>query len=270
MQRRSGDGRIQSPEFYSIQTQWLRMVNEYCKRNLTYESDILPAISGCASTFQSFTKDVYLAGTWVSDLPRGLLWSVQDSKPSQSYRAPSWSWASRIWMSEGNWSLIPSTPYSHVLATIKCEQDHLPDVRLCSQNLKTKTTDLFGELCENSSITITGHCVNVHKWKIINEGPSFVLEPHFQQKKEEPERFELPLGSRNEWEDGVYICLFITCLTKHSDATELDKGKPYWGCILRRHRHHSHDGFVRVAMTSFSSKIAKFKQGWEPKTVTIY
>ncbi|PMD37378.1 HET-domain-containing protein, partial [Hyaloscypha variabilis F] len=92
MQQRSGDGWIQRPEFYSIQTQWLRIVNEYCKRLLTYESDTLPALSGCATSFCSFTKDMYLAGIWLSDLSRGLLLSTEDSKPSRSYQAPSWSW----------------------------------------------------------------------------------------------------------------------------------------------------------------------------------
>jgi hypothetical protein len=51
MQQRSGDGLIQRPEFYSIQTQWLHIINEYCKRTLTYESDTLPALSRRATSF---------------------------------------------------------------------------------------------------------------------------------------------------------------------------------------------------------------------------
>ncbi|SMR49415.1 unnamed protein product [Zymoseptoria tritici ST99CH_3D1] len=83
------------------------LVRDYSRRRLTYEDDRLPAISGLASRFETYTKDEYLAGLWKSDLLRGLAWlceeaSVMDKNyalraiPSSepSLPPPSWSWAS--------------------------------------------------------------------------------------------------------------------------------------------------------------------------------
>jgi hypothetical protein len=43
-------------------------------RNLTFQFDVLPAISGMAKLVHQFTGDLYLAGLWKSTLLAGLLW----------------------------------------------------------------------------------------------------------------------------------------------------------------------------------------------------
>jgi hypothetical protein len=271
MQQRSGDGWIQRPEFYSIQTQWLRIVNEYCKRLLTYESDTLPALSGCATSFCSFTKDMYLAGIWLSDLSRGLLLSTEDSKPSRSYQAPSWSWASRNWMTNAKAGLLFMPPYFSLLVASKFPQDYLTDVRFCSQNLQLKTTDTFGELCEGSSITVSGQYANVRKWKIMDESSSLILAPPTHQSPENKlDHLELSLGSQREWEEELYVCLSVTCLAEYGEgSSRYDEAKTYRACILRR-RHHSPNEFIRVGTTRFGSAVAMFRQGWDTMTMTIY
>ncbi|KAE9369225.1 HET-domain-containing protein [Stipitochalara longipes BDJ] len=95
---------IQSSEFThsfrkdAIHTRWLRAAESYSSRNLTYEADKLPAISGLAATIAGLLKgDVYLAGIWEKDLIRGLLWiSVPGTAVAGPKRIPypSWSWAS--------------------------------------------------------------------------------------------------------------------------------------------------------------------------------
>lgn len=82
-----------SPQVYAS---WYSMVGRYSNRSLTSEEDILPAISGLASRFQTLTGSRYLAGLWEDDLSRGLLWTVKGDirHGGQRYRAPSWSWAS--------------------------------------------------------------------------------------------------------------------------------------------------------------------------------
>ncbi|KAL9052146.1 MAG: hypothetical protein Q9206_004429 [Seirophora lacunosa] len=78
---------------------WYRLVSTYSQRELSYESDILPALGGLAQAFQKVytDQDKYVAGLWQADLFRGLLWMTRDSslavRPLE-YRAPSWSWAS--------------------------------------------------------------------------------------------------------------------------------------------------------------------------------
>ncbi|PVH79651.1 HET-domain-containing protein [Cadophora sp. DSE1049] len=79
---------------------WLEIVRRYSSRNLTKESDKLPALSGLAHEYCARWGDEYLAGLWRQDLWRNLLWRRNETytlpeprRPSE-YRAPSWSWAS--------------------------------------------------------------------------------------------------------------------------------------------------------------------------------
>ncbi|KAE9365539.1 HET-domain-containing protein, partial [Stipitochalara longipes BDJ] len=88
--------------------EWRSLMAYYSKRNITYESDRLPAISGMAKYVQSKGAGEYLAGMWKEDLWESLLWLprpvwrdvVDDNLTStyrrraSSYRAPTWSWIS--------------------------------------------------------------------------------------------------------------------------------------------------------------------------------
>jgi hypothetical protein len=68
---------------------------------LSYPSDVLPAIAGCAEALAHYLKFNYVAGMWKETLPTDLLWCVIPQKqgvvskprPKDS-TAPSWSWAS--------------------------------------------------------------------------------------------------------------------------------------------------------------------------------
>jgi hypothetical protein len=77
-------------------SRWYELVERYTSCHLTDERDKLIAISGIANTIQSETGLTYLAGLWKEYLVFNLLWYVS-GRPlcrPQSYRAPSWSWAS--------------------------------------------------------------------------------------------------------------------------------------------------------------------------------
>ena len=80
---------------------WAVAVSDYTNRCLTSETDILPAISAVAQTFQELTGDIYLAGLWQSVLWLNLMWHTSNvgaklpRRPTR-YTAPSWSWASVI------------------------------------------------------------------------------------------------------------------------------------------------------------------------------
>jgi len=99
---------------------WYKLVSDYTGRNLTRQSDKLPAISSLASLFADHFGLSYLAGIWQEDFRRGLLWEAPYSQndydvfetdgtkrkgqraqlPSfggvkpEIFRAPRWSWAS--------------------------------------------------------------------------------------------------------------------------------------------------------------------------------
>ncbi|KAI9775817.1 MAG: hypothetical protein M1839_000868 [Geoglossum umbratile] len=99
---------------------WLDLVERYSARQLKYEKDKLPALSGLARLLASSFNDVYYTGIWQSHILMGLHWQVyiyqphhwcddpahdheiaKVSPPSRAftkepevYRSPSWSWAS--------------------------------------------------------------------------------------------------------------------------------------------------------------------------------
>ncbi|KAL8868357.1 MAG: hypothetical protein Q9198_008207 [Flavoplaca austrocitrina] len=88
--------RNHDPDF--LWMKWVEVVETYTQRDLTIESDRLPALSGLASRFSNLWGCAYYAGLWEKKLMEGLCWFVRDPSTSifiESY-APSWSWASLI------------------------------------------------------------------------------------------------------------------------------------------------------------------------------
>jgi hypothetical protein len=80
---------------------WNRILSAYMECSLTRDEDRLVAISAIAKSIQPLVNDTYLAGLWVRHLPYHLLWYLESPAPvwrtpgqSQSFIAPSWSWAS--------------------------------------------------------------------------------------------------------------------------------------------------------------------------------
>ena len=73
---------------------WRKLINEYSKKELAFEIDVLSALSRLASLVHTATGDQYLAGIWRCDLPAALQWVPQDLDwRSTTYLAPTWSWA---------------------------------------------------------------------------------------------------------------------------------------------------------------------------------
>lgn len=77
---------------------WYTMVVAYSSRELSFDSDRLPALSGLANLFQRAYNSTYVAGLWKEDLKAGLAWYVanNDPRPPKKDRGcePSWSWIS--------------------------------------------------------------------------------------------------------------------------------------------------------------------------------
>ena len=90
---------------------WRAMVEVYTTCSLTEQQDKLIAIQGLANIYKSLHDDDYLAGLWRRQLPSGLMWTTRNGlqangEPTyrpETYRAPSWSWASV----EGTIELFP-------------------------------------------------------------------------------------------------------------------------------------------------------------------
>ncbi|KAK2040738.1 heterokaryon incompatibility protein [Colletotrichum somersetense] len=81
---------------------WNSIIRAYSNTRLTKSSDKLIALSGVAKYFATRINDFYVVGMWRRYLASSLLWQVEkqaqvDGSPStrpETYRAPSFSWAS--------------------------------------------------------------------------------------------------------------------------------------------------------------------------------
>lgn len=91
---------------------WMHLLNVYTAKDLSFETDRLPAISGLAGQLHPLIGSTYLGGLWGKDIAYQLLWyqsakagkisdkSLEARKTSPRQEtlpedyAPSWSWAS--------------------------------------------------------------------------------------------------------------------------------------------------------------------------------
>lgn len=72
---------------------WAKIVDEYTRRDLTYVSDRLAALSGVAKAYERSTGKVYLAGNWKEELLSQLSWRrIGEAAMTVSHDQPSWSW----------------------------------------------------------------------------------------------------------------------------------------------------------------------------------
>ncbi|PSN70820.1 hypothetical protein BS50DRAFT_630887 [Corynespora cassiicola Philippines] len=74
---------------------WYLLVKDYIDREITRESDKFAAITGLAKRTAELTVYTYIAGLWLEDMHKGLLWSSREfGRQSTTYTAPSWTWIS--------------------------------------------------------------------------------------------------------------------------------------------------------------------------------
>jgi hypothetical protein len=80
-----------------VYASWLKVVQDYSARELTVLTDVLPALAGVSSVFQTRLGDAYLAGLFRGYILESLLWKTENPvelRPGVSL--PSWSWSSVI------------------------------------------------------------------------------------------------------------------------------------------------------------------------------
>ncbi|KAI0967066.1 heterokaryon incompatibility protein-domain-containing protein [Xylaria arbuscula] len=76
---------------------WYNLVSEYSARDITKDTDRLPALLGISSALKAVAGDDYMHGLWRGGLLEGLAWCSGTktglSRPEKS-NVPSWPWAS--------------------------------------------------------------------------------------------------------------------------------------------------------------------------------
>ncbi|KAL2063296.1 hypothetical protein VTL71DRAFT_5101 [Oculimacula yallundae] len=108
---------------------WRNIVEDYSGRQLTLQSDRLPAISGISTAFSQKWKDEYLCGMWGCLIPAHLGWYLKIPWGNERTNThPTWSWTS-----------IPSK--------VKFDVVHVSDVEIlnCGVDL-LDTNNVFGDV----------------------------------------------------------------------------------------------------------------------------
>jgi hypothetical protein len=154
---------------------WPHVVEEFSRRQLTKQTDRLPALSGVAAFSKANAKVDYIAGLWKSELPDALLWRAvgatknagnlffdhileeklgaalgRETTRHEKYYAPSWSWASvdgPIHFPKPDLELPEEIYRSVPIKIIKC--------KVLEVSSTLATSNPFGPL-ENSFIKISG------------------------------------------------------------------------------------------------------------------
>ena len=77
--------------------QWKGIYEKFTSRQITYDSDRIPAFAGIAEEFQTLIGKPYASGIWDMGVDRQFLWRTKDPRTSSRLvpgSAPSWSWLS--------------------------------------------------------------------------------------------------------------------------------------------------------------------------------
>jgi hypothetical protein len=53
---------------------WYQLVQDYTKREMTIDTDRIPALSGLAAKYAAVSQDRYVSGLWAGNIAYGLLW----------------------------------------------------------------------------------------------------------------------------------------------------------------------------------------------------
>ena len=144
---------------------WHRKLSDFMGRQITFNSDRLPAIAGLAKEIAKQTRYDYVAGLWKQDMLSCLLWRAARIGTIQNNH-PSWSWAVVHSQQHIPWGSTSSLEAGQIL-----EDDHTR-AEVAEVNVKNVNDDPFGQVL-SASLTLTGPWRSV-QWK---EKPL----PYFEQ-----------------------------------------------------------------------------------------
>lgn len=132
---------IYTPE--TAHKSWIRLIEDFAARSLSFDKDRLPAIGALAESFHAHIKEQYCAGLWRGDILFGLLWSIHRcagteipapmSVPSKE-RGPSWSWIGADSCAKLKWP------------TLELHSGMTYFARVAHCQIYRKSSDIFGRI----------------------------------------------------------------------------------------------------------------------------
>jgi len=143
---------------------WSLILVNFVSRNVTHNTDRLPAISGVAKEVARHTRQTYKAGLWEEEIHTELLWSTSGNATrlhDYNYIAPSWSWA----------SLNFSSKDCHLYHQSGRDNRHniLRLARVLSIDVSYVGTDEFGQVA-SARLSIWGRCMEIAHWHKSEKG----------------------------------------------------------------------------------------------------
>lgn len=155
---------------------WTTVVEEYTRLRLTFEEDRLVALSGLAEARKHLSNDIYIAGMWLNNLKRELLWRSDVPTAKSAVRrldiAPTWSWASVtcpvVYEDQTATQSTGSTD------TIESNWDILG-----FPNNTVSGTSSFGKCVAGTYLRMRGYLVEVNFWRDIDADPlHYYVQPN--------------------------------------------------------------------------------------------
>jgi hypothetical protein len=132
---------------------WHGIVYSYSRLQLSYPSDMLPALQGVATRVAAERQSRYYAGLWEDTLIPDLLWrTIAPSSPGTCQgdpQAPSWSWASSHDIFYQDWSWIKGAEY---------QSKFLPEASVVSISTQTAGDNPFGQVSDGR-LVLQGLCL---------------------------------------------------------------------------------------------------------------
>lgn len=178
---------------------WTELVEDFSRRNLTYETDRLPAMAGAASSLALVNGEEYCAGAWLKNMPDELLFERTAAEVPSEYIAPSWSWAAM----GGSVSFVPRRVDGY---------RRLSQVKISSVELKTPSGNRFGQIKRRGWLKMKAPFVQLRRKPRVSMGTTA--------------SFDLIDGAHpRDWGSAVVSCKFDTCdLAEEDDVFGLILG----------------------------------------------
>jgi hypothetical protein len=297
LQKREADTDISAPSLY---LDWYALLTEYRRRELSHESDSLPAMSGLAREFSAITKDDYLCGIWKKDLFRGLGWGYaknssmaaggsslilakysSSSKDHALLLSPaSWSWCSTP---SGIPEFLGGPFFFSIAQTWENADIFLPNSisqRLVSSEIVPRHLDIMGQL-NSARLVLEGACrsvsVKLFERKFDGSAPhpygtnprSMVfemdgMEKHYNQYIHSAIDHLVQLRKEIKLASGKGRIFSLTCfLLGRTDATHMH------GLLLYERVLENATVYYRCGMLHITIRDESLYQGWSQKTITI-
>ncbi|TVY33837.1 hypothetical protein LSUB1_G007428 [Lachnellula subtilissima] len=234
---------------------WYEQVNNYVMRQIAFQKDRFPAMSGIASEFSNRTGYHYSVGIWTEDFLKGLTWKNSLQCEIDLEHSPSWSWG-----------VLRSPPEGRATSTLQAHIYHITNwilneafVTLVDLSVEKLGSDPYGQV-KGAEITLYGKCCSTSYLQeaSLNCGTIAMDEPLSEVKFDDPDILCLLIARFEEWGGGgEHESCFVT-----------------YGLILRPadnlSRQYQRIGLMNIKETDrFSNYLPYFTSGWEYAQITI-